>query len=284
MINFGIGSDPEVFGIDERTNLLVSSIGIINGFQKVQLPVTGGGIQEDNVAFEFNPKAAYNKEQFILNTQTCLNSLRDFLKLKDISLIQDISLTFPNSLLLDERAREAGCEPEMCAYSFSQIDPPTLTNIRAVGGHVQVSWGCGDDIYERVNLVRCLDACLTIPLLPFEPSNCRRGYYGMAGSHRPKFTSLNDDFDGIEYRVLSNFWIWREEYMSFIFDTVQWALENKDEVVRKTLGLEETIKTYINKYHQDSTLKGNSSFLNYDAIELIHSINPHIDQLSNIIF
>ncbi|NIQ15405.1 MAG: hypothetical protein GTO02_13715 [Candidatus Dadabacteria bacterium] len=257
-VEFMIGSDPEVFGVDKTEKNYVSSIGVITGIQKRILPVKGGGIQEDNVAFEFNPDPARTKEEFIYNTTTCFNSLIEYLFERNIFVSKDIFAQFPDSLLEHRFAKRVGCGPEVSAWDLNIISPPELGNYRVAGGHISISWDCGEDIESRINLVRALDYYLAMPLLLVEPRNMRRSFYGKAGSSRPKFISEGDSFNGVEYRTLSNFWIWEEDLMSFIYDTVQYCLD-----VGKALTHEVYSKRDIIYAALSGSQNYNSSLINY---------------------
>ena len=67
--NVMLGSDPELFIINTKTNKVVSSIGIIpgekgNAYRSSDMP-EGYGLQIDNILAEFNIPPAKDKESFV---------------------------------------------------------------------------------------------------------------------------------------------------------------------------------------------------------------------------
>ena len=56
----------------------------------------------------------------------------------------------------------------------------------------------------------------------------RRSLYGKAGAHRFKSQASGDAYDGMEYRVLSNFWVGSEERMRWAYRAVERAVEEFD--------------------------------------------------------
>ena len=79
-----------------------------------------------------------------------------------------------------------------------------------------------------------LDLYLGIPSIILDPEgSMRRRMYGKAGAFRKKSY-------GLEYRVLSNFWIFDEKYIYWIFEAVHRALSHIHayhdfDLVRKTI-------------------------------------------------
>ena len=67
-------------------------------------------------------------------------------------------------------------------------------------------------------ITRQLDYFLGIPSILLDKDKKRRPSYGNAGSFRPKPY-------GLEYRVLSNFWIKKKEYMEFVFSQTKEAFD-----------------------------------------------------------
>ena len=66
-----IGADPELFIINEKTNDVVSSIGLIPGIKGKPFEPKGYkkgfGIETDNILAEFNIPPAESKQEFINN-------------------------------------------------------------------------------------------------------------------------------------------------------------------------------------------------------------------------
>ena len=67
--NIKVGSDPELFIVNTKTNKVVSSIGLIPGvkgeaYRSPEMP-EGYGLQIDNILAEFNIPPTNKKEEFI---------------------------------------------------------------------------------------------------------------------------------------------------------------------------------------------------------------------------
>jgi hypothetical protein len=153
-------------------------------------------------------------------------------------IVIQASMKFPASQLKHEKALEAGCVPELSAYTLQVVTPPAefvakdpvteymkhLTAIRTVGGHVHLG-AVGEGPLEYGMLipyvVKMLDLFLAIPDLFFNKDSTvrtRRRIYGLAGTHRkPEY--------GVEYRPLSNFWLTSPIYVELVYDICKFVLE-----------------------------------------------------------
>ena len=82
--NVTIGSDPELFIINEKTGKVVSSIGIIPGikgdpFVADDMPV-GFGLETDNILAEFNIPPVRKKIDFLNALNYMKGYIRDWVK------------------------------------------------------------------------------------------------------------------------------------------------------------------------------------------------------------
>lgn len=219
---FTIGSDPEVFLRDKEGNL-VSSIGLLGGTKKKPVATPHGFIQEDNVTAEFNSRPASSLDEFIENHRLIIQDLNDILVPLDLSVDISGSALFSDELLSHPKARIAGCEPDYNAWTRGRNIPTSYedTNMRAAGGHLHIGFErAATDPVSRLAFTKALDLELGLPSVILDPDYARREMYGKAGSHRPKFLT-KDGFDGIEYRVLSNFWLKSEGLLRFVYKKVQ---------------------------------------------------------------
>ena len=235
-----VGSDPESF-IRDRQGKLVSAIGIIPGSKRRPTPTPHGSIQPDNITAEFNSKPSSSLEEFISNHKLIISDLEDVLKPLDLHLDFISSVMADPSLLSHPDARKAGCEPDYCVW---QSTSPRLkdyvnkhkpdydiTNLRAAGGHLHISFDqAGDDLEPRFNFVKALDMVLGVPSVILDTDNTRRTMYGQAGAFRPKFLGADDPYDGMEYRTLSNFWLRSEELMAWAYNGVRRVYDNLEEL------------------------------------------------------
>ena len=87
-------------------------------------------------------------------------------------------------------------------------------NLRSCGGHVHVGTK-----HDPIHVVKAMDIYLGVPSLKLDPDKQRRKLYGKAGAFR--FKSY-----GVEYRTLSNFWIWSKELQEWVFKQTNKALEH----------------------------------------------------------
>lgn len=134
---------------------------------------------------------------------------------------------------------ELGCEGDYCIYSDYEPNKRREDNsFCCVGGHIHIGLKKLDwDIVE--NLVRLLDYYLTIPNLSKEKGE-RRRLYGQAGTFR--YSTGKAYF---EYRTPSNWWIFTEEDRALVYDTVEWVINNMDNL--QVPLTDEEIKKSINE-------------------------------------
>ena len=70
-------------------------------------------------------------------------------------------------------------------------------------------------------IVKTLDIFLGVPGIHLYKDIRRKHRYGKAGAFRVK---RYGEFDGVEYRVLSNFWVKSEEFRKWAFNSIQKAV------------------------------------------------------------
>ena len=63
-----------------------------------------------------------------------------------------------------------------------------------------------------------MDLFLGVPSVTLDSDTRRRELYGKAGAYRAK------DY-GVEYRTLSNFWIWKDSLKDWVYDQTQKAVD-----------------------------------------------------------
>ncbi|RLI61967.1 MAG: hypothetical protein DRO67_07545 [Candidatus Asgardarchaeum californiense] len=214
MEEYTIGTDPEFFL--KKGDSYVSAIPFIKGSKhdpKV-LP-SGGTIQRDNVAVEFATVPAENGKDFVNKVKDCLKDTIDIIP-EGYELVVEPSATFPESELEDPEACEFGCDPDFNAYLLSENEKPWCedSTFRSCGAHIHV--GCLNDkgeptkgleflieFHGKIETVKAMDLLHGIISTILDNSLAatqRRELYGKAGCHRPtKY--------GVEYRVLSNYWM-----------------------------------------------------------------------------
>jgi len=211
---FTFGSDPEFFLVQKGK--FKSAIPFLPPKDN-PLKRDGYAFYYDNVLAEAQVKPASNREEAVDNMRTCIQSLSAIVS--PCKLVLQSAHNFPESELTDKDARIAGCSPEWCAYSLTQVLPPQEiimnTPFRTAGGHVHLG---NNPIFENgfqiLNVIRMLDLFLGIPSVILDSdktSKARREVYGHAGTHR-----VPDH--GIEYRALSNYWLASPKLVRLVYD------------------------------------------------------------------
>lgn len=243
-----VGSDPE-FMLRDSSNNLIPSFGLLGGTKANPIATAHGAIQEDNVTAEVNSMPAGSLSEFIDNHRLIIQDLKDILDPLNLHIDITASATFPDKLLSHPLARVAGCEPDFDAWSLTQNIPASYlhTNLRAAGGHLHIGFKEAKvSPRSRLDFVKALDLELGVPSVILDPDEVRRTLYGSAGSHRPKFKRI-DGFDGIEYRVLSNFWTSSEELLRFVYSKIEYVNDNLYSLSAKAESLKDEIIYLVNQ-------------------------------------
>ena len=211
-----VGADPELFVTEN--NQFRSAYGLIPGTKAEPFPVDNGAVQVDGLALEFNIAPAQTAEHFVENINSMLMKLREIVP-ANYHLSSAASAKFAPEYLAAQpyEALLLGCDPDFNAYTMAPNPPPEADPVyRVAGGHVHVGWTKDADIFDKehrlacASLVKYMDLYLGVPSINFDDDKIRRKWYGKAGAFRPKPY-------GVEYRVLSNFWIGNAAYMHWVF-------------------------------------------------------------------
>ena len=211
-----LGCDPEVFLMEQ--NRLKPVFGLVKADKWNPLQVEGldKGFtwQEDNVALEFGIPPADTREKFVEYVKKVQQSFLN--KHSHLTFCKLSCVIFPKELLDGEpQAFMFGCEPDFNAWTEKENPKPKPASkyMRAAGGHIHV-----ETDLDKNKVVQAMDFFLGIPSLLMDENPLRRKMYGKAGAHRPKSY-------GVEYRTLSNFWIFEDKYIKWVWDNTQRALD-----------------------------------------------------------
>lgn len=221
-----IGADPEFFL--EQNGDLKSAIDRVGGNKQAPRPLGGREgffVQEDNVAVEFNIPPQTEVEGFVEAIEWSIKAIS-----KDVSVFAYkpaflAAALFPPTELRDSRALVFGCDPDYNAWNNSIANPkPHAKNdrLRSCGGHVHVGYPEGT-IKECEHLIQLMDLYLGVPSVMMDEDTTRRELYGKAGSYRVQKY-------GVEYRVLSNFWLKDKKYSKWVFEQTQRAVDKAIEL------------------------------------------------------
>lgn len=225
------GCDPEIFVQNEQGEVC-SAIGKFGGTKEAPRPIKllgeGYAVQEDNVLVEFNIPPAKDGEEFVKSVQSTIDVLSRRALRKGLSFRKGSAFSLDEKFLQDPGAKVFGCDPDQNAYTMQNNPRPKANdpNLRSAGGHIALGlecdyrklWGIsrtsGDKTWKAIDVsykrqiaqrvVLSLDYLWGIPSLLLDEGDLRKQLYGKAGAHRIK------DF-GVEYRTLSNFWIFRPD-------------------------------------------------------------------------
>jgi hypothetical protein len=216
-----IGADPELFvvNIDGK---FISAIGKIGGSKKKPRPIgLGCYVQEDNVAVEFNIPPAVEADKFVKSCEYVLEYLAREVAEKGLFLRIAASKSFDEDQLRHVKAHVFGCEPDFNAWTGAENPKPESMDkaLRSAGGHVHI----GTEL-NKLQVGRWCDVLLGLPSILEDPDLRRRELYGRAGAYRPKLKDRHG-FEGIEYRVLSNYWLQNDAMMKATFDRATEAVE-----------------------------------------------------------
>lgn len=216
-VKFRLGCDPEVFTVDAQTGKFLSIIGCIgagkeNPLQVPDLP-NGFTLQEDNVAMEFGIPPAASADEFVAHIQTVLKAGLSKIPGRAFS---NLSCTiFPEDQMQDPLAYIFGCEPDFNAWTGEENPKPKPPHplMRSAGGHVHI-----ETKQDPKNVGRSFDLFCVVPSLFMDRGgDKRRPIYGRAGAIRFKPY-------GVECRALSNFWIFDEKLIRWVWKNTERSL------------------------------------------------------------
>ena len=107
-----------------------------------------------------------------------------------------------------------GCEPDHNAWTGKENSKPRPPHrfMRSAGGHVHV-----ETQKDPSTVIKAMDLFLGVPSVLMDEGEDRKKLYGSAGAHRIKPY-------GVEYRTLSNFWIFEDRLIKWVWDNTERAL------------------------------------------------------------
>jgi len=218
MNNILVGCDPEVFILDDKGKPK-SVEGLIGGTKYKPIWFKKGeySLQEDNVMAEIGIKPASNALEFSSRIKGGLEEINQSISLRTSEL-------FNKEVLNTEQAKKSGCEPDFNVYLKSMNTPFNLKKDRNryAGGHIHI--GLGNDWqeeYEVEKLVMSMDYHLNNL-----KDKRKRNAYRRIGNFRLKPY-------GIEYRTLSNEWIFNHRSRIDIFNRTLLSIKKHKDISYK---------------------------------------------------
>lgn len=200
-----LGADPEAF-VRSGPFEIAHCIGVLGGSKDAPRLVRDGAVQEDNVLFEFNIDATDNCDVFVERINSVLEQGRDILRQTGLQLVPNVSSHVYDSMEgFPEKAFEFGCTPDYNGLTGEQNPRPSAENLflRTAGGHVHIGWSHVAEVtkQDQGRVIVACDYLLGLHSLLEDDDTRRRELYGKGGACRYKPY-------GVEYRTLSNYWIW----------------------------------------------------------------------------
>lgn len=189
--------------------------GLLGGTKEAPLAILkdkhgeGYAVQEDGIAAEFNIPACSTPRNFGQAIANALDHIeRQMLRPKGFqrSYINSLTLKdewtkkFPNILTVGCDPDYNAHEPDAEGYPVARIAAQEKVGlVRGAGGHVHVGYPL--EMCPPPIMAKLLDIVLALYYVREDKQGERRKWWGHAGLYRPKSY-------GVEYRTLSNFWIW----------------------------------------------------------------------------
>jgi hypothetical protein len=212
-----VGCDPELSVVNKEDKPR-GAYGLIPGTKESPFKVPKGAYQVDGMALEFNIDPAKTEEEFVGNISTVMQRLRQDVPTEFKFHIKP-SVRFHYAILAKapDEAKELGCQPDLDAYTLKENPKPNAnTTLRTASGHIHIGFTKDEDVTDENHLIKCatlvkhLDLFLGLRSLEWDKDKTRRQLYGNPGAMRIKPY-------GVEYRVLSNQWLDREELVRFVY-------------------------------------------------------------------
>jgi hypothetical protein len=225
---FKFGCDPEAF-VRDADGKHVSAALLLPGTKADPFPVEDGAVQVDGMAAEFNIDPVDNFEDWNKKIKNVIRQL-------EAMLPEGHTLDFSSSVVFNEDefntapdiAKELGCSPDWNAWTGEVNPPPSDPEnpyMRCAAGHIHLGWTEGetpDNLQHIMNcndIVKQLDWYLGGWSTKMDTDPTRRRLYGRAGACRYKPY-------GVEYRVLSNFWVSSRDRRLAVWNRMQQAISD----------------------------------------------------------
>jgi len=213
-----VGNDVEFF-LQDVDKKIVPAWDLIGGTKSHPLKVNGGYVSEDGISAEVSTTPAANEQEFVENLTTIITSLKEIVEPVRLKLLTSASVVLDKELLSNPSSKIVGCDEDYDPWGrkITINKRPTYArkDFRCSGGHVHVSHPIFmHDEWRRVG-AQLFDIYLGLPAVLLDRDINRRSMYGNPGAHRP--TSYPDGSCGIEYRVLSNFWVSSETLQRWVY-------------------------------------------------------------------
>lgn len=220
-MKFKFGCDPEIF-LSDATGALVAACGRIGGTKAHPRPLPigdGFAVQEDNVAIEYNIPPAEDEVQLANSINRVMSFLSDEVAKQGLQFIPISAASFPEDQLQHPGARVFGCDPDFNAWRAGKRNPRPKADdwtLRSAGGHIHIGYPFKAEA-DKLQVIKLMDLNAGVPSVIMDKGDKRRQLYGKRGAYRSKPY-------GVEYRVLSNFWVFDPKLISWAWKCTENAL------------------------------------------------------------
>lgn len=224
---FKFGCDPECFIKNTETGEYVTAEGVIPGTKIDPHKVKFGAVQVDGMAAEFNIDPAENFSDFNRNIAAVISQLEKMLPEHHVlDFVPAVTFREEEFNSAPDKAKELGCSPDFNAWTGEVNPPPADPDnpfLRTASGHLHIGWSDHEDVCDPQHLLNCNDLVRQFDWylggwsVKEDSDPTRRRLYGKAGACRYKPY-------GVEYRVLSNFWVNNRERRLAIWNRMQLAI------------------------------------------------------------
>lgn len=239
-----IGTDPEIL-IKNNKEILNAIPYVAQGTKENPLPMDKEGFffMFDRGTIEWNQPPTSSLEEFKEYIKYAMGYIKELLP-NGVEFSSDASVFLSEEqIAIDERCIQTGCSPSYTCYGMEENPSPDIEkfpNLQCTGGHIHLQFeklSVGDA--EKV--VRAMDLFLGVASVILDTDLHRRSLYGKAGECRFNFTD-----NRLEYRTLSNFWLFSEELQEWVWNQIHKAIDylNSDKDI---FAMEGQVKTAIDE-------------------------------------
>lgn len=203
----------------------------------------------DRASVEFNVPPTMSletfKEQLKFAQEHILNLVNsDYADGKgQIIVSKDASAYFDWQELTDSKSIEIGCQPSWNAWTNMENEIPDVSNTSCQANGLHWHYEVDQlDYHQMMCAIRAMDLFMAVPAVILDTDIHRKSLgYGMAGQFREMISK-----NRFEYRVLSNFILFNEDYLDFMWHQAFKAIEyvNENEMIEGQLA--EDIQNTIN--------------------------------------
>lgn len=218
-----LGADPEIL-LTDPSGKPWGAVECSTGTKEEPEKVAQGAVQVDGMALEYNIDPAKNISDWVDNHNIVLDQLEEKANKQGLTLCDSSLLDYTQYIAEAKPSDDEllfGCDPDLNAGTGEENEMPEndgSIKFRTAGGHVHVgfsNWAetCDNALETARVLTKMMDATLGLWSVIEDSGIERKQLYGNAGAFRIKPY-------GFEYRTLSNFWVFEQDKLEYVFTTV----------------------------------------------------------------